>query len=169
MKNLVILFVSLFVVAVATKNVNAQSTANGTASATIITPISITAKNILSFGSIAAGSSESKVVIATGGGRTVEGNATLYTNDAGQQGTFEVTGAEGHTYSITLPSDGETTLTTSGGNSMDVKTFKSDPGATGKLDDSGKQTIQIGATLVVKASQSSGTYSGQYAVTVNYN
>ena len=169
MKKLVFLFVSIFVLVVAAQNVKAQpeAAANGTATAKILEPIAISAINDLEFGSIAAGSSVSDVVMTSGGVRSTTGNADLYTSDAGQQGTFDVTGESNHTYTITLPDNGDVTLT-SGGNSMDVKDFESTP-ATGSLDAAGKQTINVGATLVVGASQAAGSYTGSYTVTVNYN
>ncbi len=79
--------------------------------------------------------------------------------------TFNVTGASGANYSITLPSSA--TLT-SGGNTMTVDTYTDDAGATPTLV-GGSDTFNVGATLHVGATQVSGTYSGTFAVTVNYN
>jgi len=71
------------------------------------------------------------------------------------------------TYSITLP----TTYTiTSGANNMTVTTFTSTPSGTGTLS-GGTQTVNVGATLSVAASQAAGTYTNGtgFPVTVNYN
>ncbi len=173
MKKLVFLFTSLFVFVVALQNVNAQKPkavdGDGTATAKIITPIAIEEGNSLSFGSIASGTEESTVKISTEGNRTLEsGDATLYTSDAGQTGTFDVTGAADHTYSITLPANGVVSLA-GDGSPMAVKDFDCDLGETGLLGSDGKQTLTVGATLVVGDSQASGEYSGTYVVTVNYN
>lgn len=169
MKKLVLLFTGLILMAIAAKNVSAQASDNGTATATILTPIAITAGNDLEFGSIASGTQESEVKITTAGVRSLEtGNATLYTSDAGQQGTFNVSGQADHTYSITLPGNGAVTLASSG-NTMAVKNFVSNPDNTGTLSSSGSQTVNVGATLVVGASQAAGSYTGNYTVTVNYN
>lgn len=170
-RKLIFLVAGLLFMVSAVQQVNAQpgSSDDGTATATILTPISITADAELEFGSIAAGSQESDVKISTAGARSLEsGDATLYTSDAGQQGTFDVSGADNHTYSITLPSNGTVTLT-GPGDPMAVKDFTSDPLGTGTLDGTGNQTINVGATLVVGAPQTAGSYTGTYTVTVDYN
>ena len=78
---------------------------------------------------------------------------------------FDVTGEGASTYSITLPSSA--TLS-SGANTMTVDTFNHDAGATPTLS-GGSDTFNVGATLNVGATQASGTYSGTFSVTVNYN
>ena len=52
---------------------------------------------------------------------------------------------------------------------MTVDTFNHDAGATPSLPPGGSETFNVGATLNVGATQASGTYSGTFAVTVNYN
>jgi hypothetical protein len=169
MKKLAILFAGLFIMAISVQNVNAQASDQGTASALILEPISIVADQDLEFGSIAAGSSSSDIKISTSGARSLEdGDATLYTSDPGQQGTFNVSGENSATYAITLPSNGDVTLSGTG-TALVVKDFESDPGPTGQLNTSGLQTINVGATVVVPVGQTAGSYSGQYEVTVNYN
>ena len=79
--------------------------------------------------------------------------------------SFDVTGEPGQVYSITLPSSA--TLT-SGANTMTVDTFTHDSGATPSLV-AGSDTFNVGATLNVGAAQAAGSYSGTFAVTVNYN
>jgi hypothetical protein len=56
-------------------------------------------------------------------------------------------------------------------NTMTVTAFTSTPSGTGTLSGAGAQTIDVGATLNVAASQVGGTYvSGTpFTVTVNYN
>jgi hypothetical protein len=171
MKKLAILFAGLFIMAISVQNVYAQPGAsdNGTATALILEPITITADQVLEFGSIAAGSSSSDIKISTSGVRSLEdGDATLYTSDPGQHGTFNVSGENDATYAITLPSNGDVTLE-GDGTDLVVKDFVSDPDETGTLNASGVQTINVGATVVVPAGQTAGSYSGQYEVTVNYN
>ncbi len=70
-----------------------------------------------------------------------------------------------NTYSITLPSSA--TLT-SGGDTMTVDTFTHDAGGAPTLV-FGSDTFNVGATLKVDPNQAVGTYSGTFAVTVNYN
>ena len=79
--------------------------------------------------------------------------------------SFDVTREPGQAYVITLPSS--TTLS-SGGNTMTVDTFTHDAGASPSLA-GGSDAFNVGATLNVGATQVAGTYSGTFAVTVNYN
>ena len=54
---------------------------------------------------------------------------------------------------------------------MSVGTFTSTPIATGLLSGAGTQTVTVGATLTVGASQAAGVYTSgtPFDVTVNYN
>jgi hypothetical protein len=54
---------------------------------------------------------------------------------------------------------------------MIINAFTNSIGTTGTLGSDGKQTINVGATLNVKASQAAGIYTNSigFGVTVNYN
>ncbi|SFW76519.1 DUF4402 domain-containing protein [Chitinophaga sancti] len=147
----------------------AQETAQATATATIVTPISITKDVDMNFGNVAVRSTAGGTVVLTPAGvRTSTGGVTLPT-DAGTvaAASFTVTGVDGYSYSITLPTSAVTL--TSGANTMTATTFTSDPSGTGTLT-GGTQTLNVGATLNVAAAQPAGTYvSGAFDVTVNYN
>ncbi len=56
-----------------------------------------------------------------------------------------------------------------GANTITVDTFTDDRGANPKLNNAGSDTFNVGATLNVGAAQAGGTYSGTFAVTVNYD
>ncbi len=123
----------------------------------------------MSFGNIAV-SGPGTVVINPNGSRGCTGGITL----PGLTGTvtaasFDVSGTALHTYSITLPVIGSSI--SSGGNTMTVDTFTSDPSITGTLSAGGTQQLKIGATLHVNGAQASGTYTSgsTFAVTINYN
>lgn len=151
-----------------TSSVFAQATATANASATIVTPISISKNSDMNFGNIATDGTVGTVVLSPAGGRTITGGVTLPAA-AGTvtAASFTVNGSGSYTYAITLPS----TLTiNSGTDAMIVNDFTSTPSATGTLA-SGTQTITVGATLNLVASQAEGTYTSTtpFAVTVNYN
>jgi len=167
MKNLITLIAAIVLVAVAA-TANAQVTGTATGSATIITPISISKTVDMNFGNIAVSSTLGNVVLATDGTRTKIGGVTLPavtgTVTAAQ---FTVNGLGTSSFSITLP----TTYTiTSGANTMNIDTFTSTPSGSGSLV-GGTQTIKVGATLDVAASQAAGTYTNAtgFPVIVNYN
>ena len=150
-------------------NVNAQSTANATGSATVIIPISIAKTTNMSFGNLAVTATAGTVVLAPAGTRTATAGVTL-PNVTGTvtAAAFNVTGEGTSTYSISLPSS--YTLNGPGGATMVVDTFTSNPGGTGALT-AGAQTISVGATLNVNGSQAVGSYVNAegFPVTVNYN
>jgi len=148
----------------------AQASATATSTATIVTPISITKTVDMNFGSIATSASGGTVVLTPAGARSATGGASLPAA-AGTvtAASFDVAGEDGYTYAITLPSS--VTLTrNSGAETMTVDAFTSNPTSTGELT-AGAQTLTVGATLNVGASQAPGTYvSGTaFTVTVNYN
>jgi len=161
-----ILFATGSMVALLGANTYAASD-TGTATATVMTPISISADTALDFGAFSP-STGGTVTIATDGARSSTGAVVLSSTDTGNNGVFTVTGQASATYAITLPSDGTVTID-SGANSMDVDTFTSNPSGTGTLSGGGSQTLNVGATVTVGSSQAAGSYSGTFDVSVEYN
>ena len=147
---------------------SAQATGNASASATIITPISITKQLDMNFGNIATNGTVGTVILAPDGSRTLTGGVTFpLATGTVTPATFQISGVSGFTYSITLP----TAITiASGANSMIVNNFTSTPTATGTLT-GGSDTIKIGSTLNIVAAQVEGAYTtdGNFNVVVNYN
>lgn len=165
------LFATLALIAVATQS-NAQATAQASADATIVTPISITKNVDMNFGNVAVSAINPGTVIlapagtrTTGGGGGVTLPATTGTVTAAD---FTVTGNGNYTYAITLPSSA--TLTRVGfTETMTANTFTSTPSGTGTLS-GGTQNLKVGATLNVAAAQVAGLYTcSSFNVTVNYN
>lgn len=147
----------------------AQASATSSASATIVGPIGIANTTGMNFGNVAVSTVAGTVVMTPGGGRSVTGGCTLpATTGTVSAAVFNVTGADGYTYAITLPS-ADVTIT-DGTNNMIVNTFTSNPSGTGTLT-GGSETLTVGATLNVNGSQVAGTYTTAtpFTVTVNYN
>ena len=168
MKKLIFISVMLFAFTAATF---AQVSATATATAIIVGPIGITNTANMNFGNVAVGAALGTVILATDGSRTVTGGCTLpATAGSPAAATFNVTGAANYTYAITLPA-GATTLDDGATHQMTVDNWQSDPVGTGDLGAGGSQTLRIGATLNVGASQTPGTYTSTvpFTVTVNYN
>ncbi|MCF6408017.1 DUF4402 domain-containing protein [Chitinophaga filiformis] len=171
MKRTPILFLASFTMACLATAAHAQETASATATATIVTPISITKDVDMNFGNVAVQSTTGGTVVLTPAGtRSATGGVTLPTTATGTvtAASFTVSGTSGYSYAITLPS---TALTiTSGSNTMTVTTFTSDPSGTGTLT-GGSEVVNVGATLNVSAAQAAGTYvsATPFDVTVNYN
>jgi hypothetical protein len=146
----------------------AQVTASATATATIVTPITINKTVDMNFGNLYSAAAGT-VILDPAGVRTIGGGVTLAPGGTVTAASFTVGGTPGVTYSITLPA-GATTIT-SGANTMTVNTWTSSPTPTGTIGGGGTQVLTVGATLTVGAAQPAGIYvSGTpFDVTVNYN
>lgn len=181
MKKLTVILIGLFLMTFAFQSVNAQTVtdnATGNSDATILSTITITADQDLRFGAIGNVGSGGTVEIPT-----TTGAAAILTTvthpvaaNVGQQGTFNVSGAESATYVITLPASATLTNTGTTGGSMTISDFKCDPlnnpgteSLIGTLSTAGIETLSIGGTLTVNAGQNNGLYTGTYVVTVAYN
>ena len=143
-------------------------TMTGTASATIITPISIVATAPLRFGVMAQPTAAGTVTVSTTGAVTtgggMAGNTAIAQGTAGPQaGKFRVSGEPGRQFFVTLPL--AATVTRSGA-SMTITLF-----TVGALTGSpvGTLDIAVGGTLAVGAAQPIGTYNGTYQITASYN
>ncbi len=143
-----------------------SASANATAGARIIAPITLTKTTDLNFGDVVPGSSTGTVVLTTGGAVSSTGGVTLGNSTNVAAAGFTVGGQGSETYAVTLPSSASIT---SGANTMTVGTFTSNPAGTGTLSAGGSQTLNVGGTLNVGASQATGSYSGSFSVTVAYN
>lgn len=109
--------------------------------------------------------------MSTGSLRSATGGVILVNSGPGAASQSTVTGTEGSTYSITLPTDGVIFLTDDNSNTMAVNSFVSNPAATSESTGlllAGSQNIYIGATLSVSSDQPPGSYSGTFNVTVDY-
>jgi hypothetical protein len=151
---------------------SAQSSATAPASATIVTPITITKTVDMEFGNAAVqASTGGTVVLDPASTRTATSGVTLpAVTGTVSAASFDIAGTANYTYAITLP----TTLTINDGgtNNMTVNTFTSNPSTTGTLSASGTDVLTVGATLNVGAGQAAGTYTSggsPFTVTVNYN
>jgi len=117
----------------------------------------------LDFGTLAPSAAAGTVVIAPAGGRTTTGGVSGISGTFGP-GAFKVAIASGSAnFFFFLPNSA--TLS-SGGNTMTVNTFTSNPaGITSTVPGPpGSIVMSIGATLNVGANQAAGTYSGTYSI-----
>ena len=151
-------------------SVTTQSTANATATANILTAISISKTLDMNFGNVSVQTATGGTVILTPAGiRSATGGVSLpATSGTVTAATFVVTGEGAYAYTITLPTAAHTI--SNAANNMTVTAFLSTPSGGGTLT-AGTQTITVGATLNVSAAQVKGTYVSEtgFTVTVNYN
>mgnify|MGYP000017531333 CR=1 FL=1 len=148
------------------------ATASSTATSIVMVPIAVTAGTVLDFGKFSAG--------ASGGTIKVEPDSTVAVTSTVLRGTgatstaaqFTVTGDASNTYSIAYTGDatlanGINTMALTKVSALTAPTSTALV-ATGTLT-LGTQTIFVGGTLTVGASQVAGTYTGAVGVTVLYN
>lgn len=137
------------------------ATATGTANATVLTPIAISAGTALNFGTLSANASGGTVTVTAAGARSTTGTVVV-TSGAFSAASFTVTGTGSSTFAVTYPASFNVT---SGANNMAVTVTGA---ATGTLA-SGTATLPVGGTLTVGAAQAAGSYTGTYTMTVEYN
>ena len=140
-----------------------SDTASASASADILTPISLAKVTDLVFGSISPTGTPGTLVLSAAGVRT----PTNVTTASGTFGTasFTATGTGSQTFTITP--DTSITIDDGAAHTMTVDTFTTSAGA-GTLS-LGTQTFNVGATLHVGANQFAAHYTGTFSVTVAYN
>ena len=143
--------------------------AKASASATIVGAMTITNAGDLNFGNIIA-TGPGTVTVATNGTPTYTTGAAAYAIPGTITAAhFDVTGSPNAAYSISTIAD---ITVASGSDVMTVNTFVTDPALLlGKLDPSGKQKINVGATLNLATTPVAGFYTNTtgFTVTVNYN
>lgn len=175
MKRITKFFALSIVMVIFAANSYGQSTASATASATaiILTPISITTVDNLSFGTIVPSTTQAGSVLLSPAGVTTLTNVTLHPSGTVSPATFDVTGEPGLTYTIAIAP--ATVNISNGATTMSVSAFTSTPAVgvgSGLLDGTtGTETISVGALLTVGANQAPGTYTNAtaFTVTINYN
>ena len=152
----------------------AQVSATAPASATIVSPITISNPVSMEFGNVAVSPTVAGTVVMDPAGlRTPTGGVTLPgTTGTVRAASFDVGGTPNYTYSIAISLASATI--TNGGNTMTIDTWTSNPDwvvTGGTLDATGAETITVGGTLNVAAGQAAGPYTNATAVTVtvNYN
>ena len=151
-----------------------NSTANSTASTTIVAPIAITKVTDMSFGSFATGSAGTLVLSPAGLRNPTGGVKVTATTGTVAAAEFKVTGEGSYGYDVTLPASLILSTTTAGTGTvkdMTVNTFTSSLTDNKGSLTSGSQNFTVGATLNVVAAQAIGTYANAagFSVTVNYN
>jgi hypothetical protein len=150
-------------------NANAQvsATASANASARIVSPITITKDVDLSYGNVVSSLVAGTVILPPTASATRTGSAGVALPTVTGTVTaakFTVGGEAGLSYAISLPASA--TLT-AGGNNMTLNTFTTDLTSGGSIGTT--NSFFVGATLNVGAGQATGSYTGTFSVTVNYN
>lgn len=171
MKKLTSIFAVLFLMTLSV-NVFAQNSASvsdASATAKIISKITLVNSTPLQFGAIAQTAAGGPVVIG------VEGDDADFSGNEGSEiptstqsrAKFDVTGDNLTTFSISLPSS--TVLKNADESAqMTLDSFTTNGTSTGNIISGNSASFFVGATLHVGASQAVDSYTGSYNVTVQY-
>jgi Mat/Ecp fimbriae major subunit len=142
------------------------ATETATAEAEILTPVALSAVSDLNFGLIAASAAQGTVTLPlTSDTRACSAEVICVGTDA-TRASFEVTAASsGQVIALDIPT--AVTLTSTAGDTMAVALTASATSIT--FDPAALETVYIGGTLSVGASQAAGLYSGEFDVTADYS
>jgi hypothetical protein len=102
------------------------------------------------------------------GVRTVTGGAVGFASPPPTLASFEITGEGGQAFSVSLPS----TLQLGGPTNLNVHTttnLSGTPVLSNSLGGVGTFTLKVGGSFPIANGSLTGTYSGTFSVTVNYN
>lgn len=152
------------------------ATADGTATATVVQPITVSETTPLAYGALAVGTTGGTVTIDTAGTASASADIDLVSS-ARTAATFTITGEPLFAITVSLNGTGaqlDDATAGGGGTPMSLGSF-TDTGLPTGLGLAGNATFDVGATLNVNASQTPGDYStatgdgSPYIVTVNYN
>lgn len=141
----------------------AAATANGTATAEILTTISVASARALNFGQIAVNGAGT---VAIAGDGTVTCSSLLVCTGSQSTAAFTVSGSAGSAYVTTVPASA-VTLADGAGNTMTVDNFAAHF-PNGNTLVAGTSTFEVGGRLNVGATQAAGVYSGTFSVSVEY-
>ena len=153
---------------IAQKNSN---TATSSITATITNPIGISKTNDMNIRGTALSTFPGIITIDPKKSRKIrKGRNLTISKSAVNPASFNVTGEDTYTYSITLPSSIYSIESSSVSETMLINDFTSSPSSSGILT-SGVQTIFVGATINLNVSQPHKKDNGilTFDVIVNYN
>ena len=142
-----------------------SATASANATATVYTAIALAKTHDLAFGNVFSTTAGGTVTVSSAGVESSSPTGLFAAANTPTAASFTVGGANNAVFAITLPSSASLT---SGSNTMTVNTFTSSLGASSTLSAGGTATLDVGANLVLGASQAAGSYTGSFSVTVAY-
>ena len=175
MKNFICAAATLIAVAVAAPAM-AQSTASttGAGSITIIRPLTITKNADLKFGTVVRpGTGSGTAVVSAAGVRSVTGGVVgLASGDTPSASQFTVSGEGGQSISVTIPAsftmaNGSDSLTVTTNNNLtgsaSSQTLSNALGAAGTL------VFNVGGSVPITSTTTTGAYVGTFTVSAAYN
>lgn len=143
----------------------AATTATGTASAEILSSLTVTATSNLQFGQIAANTGGTITVNADS---STASSGSLVSTGTRTPAGFSVAGSPNAMVVVSLPTSAVNLTRTGGTETMALSGFNSNPAGAFQLNASGAGTFNVGGTLAVASGQVAGAYTGTFQVSVEY-
>jgi hypothetical protein len=134
------------------------------AGAKIVAPLQVENITALYFGTIAPSLTQADGVLVAPDGSKECGQALTCLSDDHTAAAFQVSGADGFSYTIDLPN--EAIIRNANGDDMKIENFAGSKG-NGTLAN-GQDDFTVGGYLNVAANQPEGDYTGTFVVTVEY-
>jgi hypothetical protein len=163
------LIASFAMVAAAVSAPSLATDTSATSTAEVMEPITLTKVSDMQFGRF-AGTTGGALFLSTGGARTPSTGVVLG-GGAVSAAVFGIQGSPNAVFGVSL--EGSSTKLIGAGGDMNLALESNLTGTllTGNsaLDNGGSAVLQVGGTLTVNPSQPGGIYSGNVAVSVNYN
>ncbi len=168
---------SVLALAIGSNGLAIAASVPGTASATVVTPVTVSETTPLAFGAFAVGTTGGLLTIDPLGAHTAAPDITVINASTRSAATFTIDGEPNTVITVGLNGAGaqlDDGTAAGGGAPMALNGF-TDSGLPVNTGAAGSVTFGVGATLNVNASQGVGSYStatgdGQgYTITVNYN
>lgn len=154
-------------------------TTSGTVNVAVVERFGLVKTGDLSFGDLAVGATGGTVIVTTAGARSSTGGVVLY-GGSHSPAAFSGFGNPNRQVIITFGAPSILITRSGGSQTMTVDSFTPNPTGSGGLNQLGNSgrhrittstglfTFNVGARLIVAGSQTPGTYSGTFSVTVNY-
>ncbi|PHS78132.1 MAG: hypothetical protein COB59_08715 [Rhodospirillaceae bacterium] len=126
--------------------------------------VKISEKRSLQLGTVAGSSDGPSTIILSPSGAVTTTGYGFVLKDQFKVGKYRVEGPDNANVLITLPN----TVTLSSGSSQAIlSNFTSSPSGVGTLNNHGKLTIKVGATLSIPTGQTGGEYTGPITIYVD--
>jgi hypothetical protein len=128
-------------------------------------PLKVVLVQNLEFGIVGASTISGTVTIQPSGAKIVSAGL-LDLGGVSVPAIFEVQGEKNRNFLITLPTSASITLP--GGPTVTLTDFQANPSISGTLDQQGKATVVVGATMNVEPHHWEGDYTGPFDLIVTY-
>ena len=147
--------------------VGAPASAPSTGKATVLKSLSVLKQADLDFGELVVSGAGTAVIDPVSGAMTTTGPVTPIGSTA-RPATFTATGSRNSVVIIHVPSSPVTLTRVGGGGTMTVSDWTLDGKINRRIPPDSAFNFSVGGTLNIGAAQAEGTYTGTFAVTVQY-